>query len=141
MFSSLIIQKEKDAATTISSLKGLITLQMQNSKSDIVIVNDGAKNGVTDITFEKRDSKHGSMRVISLYFMMDQEGIESYRTVASKVYNNPAVELSFTPHFGQSRISIEWDAFWEMVRCQRDNSSSSGVLSRIPALLSSSSIK
>ena len=43
---------------------------------------------------------------------MDAEGIRAYRQAASELRDNPSVELSYTPHFGQSRITFDWDSFW-----------------------------
>lgn len=87
---------------------------------DHVMHNMSEKSGITDLSFENRDSKKtGKSKKVSVYFKMDAEGIKAYRKAAAAMSNNPSVELSYTPHFGQSRITFEWEQFWDTVNSQR----------------------
>lgn len=79
------------------------------TKTDLVCFSKSTDKGITDLSFEK----HESQKRVSLYFTTDEEGIKAYKRTAKMVCSFPDVELDFTPHFGQSRISFGWDGFWE----------------------------
>ncbi len=96
------------------SLRRQAELQLENGNVDCVVFN-GRNNisGITDLSFEKRNSNNGSKKVVSLYFKSDREGTRAYKATAIAIADFPGVDLQFTPHFGQSRITLEWESFWQ----------------------------
>ena len=107
---SIITPKHFNLA--LASLKQAVELEMSKVKSDGLVYNENSAGGISDLSYEKRESHAGVKRVASLHFKMDKEGIKAYRKAAKELCDNPSVELSYTPHFGQSRITFEWDTFW-----------------------------
>ena len=92
---------------------------LHNHKSETESTAFG-EQAVTDIAFENRDSKTGVNKNVSFYFRTStKKGVTEYRKLAAVVKDLPNVELSFTPHFGQSRISFPWDEFWSLVNNQQ----------------------
>jgi hypothetical protein len=79
------------------------------TKTDLVCFSNRTDKGITDLSFEKYKSK----KRVSLYFTSNNEGIKAYQRTAALVSSFDNVELHFTPHFGQSRISFDWNDFWE----------------------------
>mmetsp|Transcript_17144 Transcript_17144/g.21120 ORF Transcript_17144/g.21120 Transcript_17144/m.21120 type:complete len:171 (+) Transcript_17144:196-708(+) len=123
---------------SVQALKTCIEKRLERS-SDFVFFNEnkyeynGGKNatetvsekakqrkqfmpGVTDISFEKfqQDANQRKHRV-SVYFASSKDGVRAYRDMARKTANLKGVEYKFTPQFGHSRISFQWEDFWEQV--------------------------
>lgn len=110
--SSRLIGGISKLPPAVANMKNQAELTLHQTRSDCVMFNDGGKGGITDLSFEKRESKEGVKRVVSIHFEMDKEGVKSYRKAAAALADAPSVELHYTPHFGQSRITFEWDDFW-----------------------------
>jgi hypothetical protein len=87
---------------------------------DHVIYNSNSESGITDLSFENRETEEkGKAKTVSVYFKMDADGIKAYRQAAKAYSENPNVELSYTPHFGQSRITFKWEHFWTTVNTEK----------------------
>lgn len=98
-------------------------------RADVVIHNKCSDAGITDLSLESRETEDkGKQRAVSIYFKMDHEGIRAYRDAAKSLTNNPHVELSYTPHFGQSRITFQWEYFWSTVNSSTFRIMSSNTL-------------
>lgn len=82
-------------------------------RSDYVLFNKDTSNGITDLSFEK----HIDHKRVSLYFDTSDEGIDAYRRTVKQLtdVNVNNLELKYTPQFGQTRISFEWDQFFDFV--------------------------
>lgn len=128
--SSLVIGPAPPLSPAIRDMKSLADQALANmGGSDLVLHNHksetestalGEQQAVTDIAFENRDSKTGAKKNVSFYFRTStKKGVTEYRKLAAVVKDLPNVELSFTPHFGQSRISFPWDEFWSLVNNQQ----------------------
>ena len=81
--------------------------------TDYVLYNSNTTSGITDLSFEK----HIDQKRVSVYFNTTTEGIEAYRNTVKQLTNMNVniqnLELKFTPQFGQTRISFEWNHFFE----------------------------
>ena len=96
------------------SLKVAAETCLKENKDFVVLAKSGQKGiagGMTDISFEKRKSDNK----VSLYFSADKAGIEGYRKIAALVCDQENVELKYSPHLGQSRITFDWNHFWKML--------------------------
>lgn len=93
------------------TLKARAETELLKHKDLVLLGKAGATGGITDISFEKRECD----KKVSLYFSVDSEGLESYRKIASLFHDSRNVELKYTPHLGQSRITFEWGDFWKIV--------------------------
>ena len=111
------IAKHTSFSPEVSFMRDQIELQLSVKQKDLILFENSKSSGLTDLAFEKRESKFGTKRMVSMYFKMDREGIQSYRKLATVVRSVPTskVEMFFTPHLGQSRISFEWDTFWSFI--------------------------
>lgn len=118
VFTKLAVIAHPNMPPAVASLKYHAELAMSDATSDCVLFNEG-KGGVTDLSFEKRSSKEGVKKVVSIHYKMDTEGIKSYRKAAAALSDIPSVELFYTPHFGQSRITFEFDSFFDMLADQK----------------------
>lgn len=103
----------------VCNLKYRAEIALHEAKSDLILFNESRKGGITDMSFEKRESKKGVKNVVSINYEMNEEGIKSYRKAATALADLPTVELHYTPHFGQSRITFEWDTFFEVLSDRR----------------------
>lgn len=116
----IIVQKSATyLRPAVASWKNQIELEMSQKSQDHVVHNPTHSGGITDLSFEVRKSKRETKKVASLHFKMDAEGVAAYRKAAANLCDVPTVELSYTPYFGQSRISFEWDSFWEFMNDQK----------------------
>lgn len=89
---------------------------LRSNRADYVLYNKNTDAGITDLSFENRETEElGKKRAVSVYFKMDKEGIRAYRKAAKSLADDLNVELSYTPHFGQSRITFQWEYFWATV--------------------------
>ncbi|KAG9408298.1 hypothetical protein AC1031_021538 [Aphanomyces cochlioides] len=98
----------------VQMLKQRAELALDKKVGDVVLFNNQSLPetlGMTDVSFEN----HKAKKRVSMYFTSKPEGIASYRRCASMVAHLDNVELQYTPQFGQSRISFEWDSFWTMM--------------------------
>jgi hypothetical protein len=105
-----------------------------DTTTDVVMFSANKAKGITDLSFETYKAK----KRVSMYFTSDKAGIDSYRLTASLLSDFPKgqVQYSFTPHFGQSRISFSWDAFWDRVAT---NEAALGFMNQMPLLRAHSS--
>jgi D-mannonate dehydratase len=94
----------------IKNIKDLAEAKLATS-TDYVMFNKDASNGITDLSFEK----HIDQKRVSLYFDTSDEGIDAYRQTVKRLadLNVNNLELKYTPQFGQTRISFEWNHFFE----------------------------
>lgn len=107
-------------APAVLAAKSQTELYLDQHRADHVLHNKSTEAGITDLTFENRETEEkGKQRTVSVYFKMDSAGIRAYREAARGLSDNPSVELSYTPHFGQSRITFGWDYFWETVNSKK----------------------
>eukprot|EP00732_Lithocolla_globosa_P008108 Lithocolla_globosa_v1_NODE_11154_length_531_cov_8.600840.p1 type:complete len:148 gc:universal NODE_11154_length_531_cov_8.600840:446-3(-) len=97
--------------------------QALHNRKDCVISSSGNTRlveGVTDISFEYDSKKH--QKRVSFYFKTDEEGIKTYQKAARMIsdkISDEKVEMRFTPHFGQSRITFRWEHFWSLANTKR----------------------
>ncbi|ETW04201.1 hypothetical protein H310_04545 [Aphanomyces invadans] len=98
---------------SLQALKDKAELSLSKKTGDVVLFskNMNSNTGMTDLSFET----HKSKKRVSMYFTSKPDGIASYRRCAAMLANIDTVELQYTPQFGQSRISFEWDSFWIMM--------------------------
>ncbi len=81
-------------------------------QSDVVLFSKNIKEGgITDLAFEVYKKK----KRVSLYFKSDKQGIKAYRDTAAIVKDFSGVDLKYTPQYGQSRISFNFDDFFSML--------------------------
>ena len=107
-------------APSVLAVKYQTELYLDQHRADYVLHNKSTEAGITDLTFENRETEEkGKQRTVSVYFKMDSAGIRAYREAAKGLSDHPSVELSYTPHFGQSRITFGWDYFWETVNSKK----------------------
>jgi hypothetical protein len=99
------------------TLKARAETELLKHKDLVLLGKAGATGGITDISFENRECN----KKVSLYFSVDSEGLESYRKMASMFHDSSKVELKYTPHLGQSRITFEWGDFWKIVEERKLN--------------------
>ena len=94
----------------VKSMKELAE-QKLSSSSDFVLFNRDTSTGITDLSFER----HIDEKRVSLYFDSSENGVEAYRNTVQRLTESRVqkLELKYTPHFGQSRISFEWDHFFD----------------------------
>lgn len=100
------------------------------TRSDYVMFNRDTSNGVTDISFEK----HIDQKRVSLYFDTSDEGIDAYRQTVKRLTDLDVhnLELKYTPQFGQTRISFEWDHFFEFFNASSQTSFLSSFGDNLP---------
>lgn len=113
----------------VADAKMRATAALEHNSSDIVLHNVNSSSGITDLAFENRENEFGVKKSVSIYFKMDPEGVQAYQKAATVLSETIGVDLSYTPHLGQSRITLEWDPFWTML-----NNNSLGFVSP-PVLL------
>ena len=107
----------------ISSMKARVEALMASSATPdtLIFPKEGTYPGVTDLAIEKRSDEVGSTRLVSIYFDSSPDGLKSYRQAAASLSACPEAKMHFTPHLGQSRISIEWADFWSMLSSNSDS--------------------
>lgn len=106
----------------ISSMKTHVEALIASSSTydTVIFPKEGAHPGVTDLAIENRGDEMGRRRLVSIYFDSTTDGLRSYRQAAASLSACPEVELHYTPHLGQSRISIEWNDFWSLLSSRDD---------------------
>ncbi|ETV82354.1 hypothetical protein H257_05013 [Aphanomyces astaci] len=97
----------------LQALKEKAEHTLDKKAGDVVLFSKNMHNntGMTDLSFET----HKAKKRVSMYFTSKPDGIASYRRCAAILASVDSVELQYTPQFGQSRISFEWDEFWSMM--------------------------
>ncbi|KAF0685173.1 Aste57867_22875 [Aphanomyces stellatus] len=97
----------------LQALKQKAELALNKKTGDVVLFSKSITEGsaMTDLSFEN----HKAKKRVSMYFTSKPDGIAAYRRCASILATVESVELQYTPQFGQSRISFEWDEFWTMM--------------------------
>ena len=83
---------------------------------DVAIFNQSKDKflGLTDVTFEV-DGASKEKRV-SFYFDSSRRGVAAYQRFVSKADQmGMQISFRFTPHHGQSRVSLEWEQFWDLI--------------------------
>lgn len=101
-----------------------------------MIHNSSSSSGITDISFENRETEErGSQRTVSVYFKMDAEGVKAYRKAAAAMAADGQgdIELSYTPHLGQSRITFGWKTFWGAAGTGNNNFLGASSLLQLPS--------
>lgn len=95
------------------ALKERAEIELLKNKDHVIFAGSTSNTagGLTDISFEKRIAK----KRVSLYFSANPEGIEAYRNIAGLFSDTSSVDLKYSPHLGQSRITFDWDHFWKIV--------------------------
>ena len=110
-------------APQISSMKARVEALMVSSATPdtLIFPKEGTYPGVTDLAIEKRADDMGSTRLVSIYFDSSPDGLRAYRQAAASLSACPEAKMHFTPHLGQSRISLEWNDFWSILSINNDS--------------------
>lgn len=116
----------------IKNIKDLAEAKLAMS-SDYVMFNKDTSNGITDLSFEK----HIDEKKVSLYFDTSDEGIEAYRQTVKQLTdaNVHNLELKYTPQFGQTRISFEWNHFFDFFNSSSQTAFLNSFASSLPPQL------
>ena len=103
------------AQTSVERRKAAVARRMEK-RGDVSVFNLNKEKfvGLTDVTFEV-DGRSKERRV-SFYFDSSKPGISAYRNFIAKADDlGVRVSSKFTPYHGQSRVSLDWEQFWDMV--------------------------